>query len=103
MAGPSQRAALLRGAVALLCASACAVAVLAAPCANRNIVDGVATDGTDANAEWVSDDGKLRITGCNNTVSGNTVSTEDGVVTINGRDNVVRRRRRAARPALAAA
>jgi hypothetical protein len=92
MARPKR--ALLRGAVALLCASACAVRSGAAdPCANRNTVDGVATDGTDATAQWANGDNSIMITGCNNTLSNNTVGMDSGgvnFVRVLGSNNVVR-------------
>jgi hypothetical protein len=89
MARPKR--ALLHGALALLCASAwCAAVVSGAACTTRNMVEGVATDGTDATAAWTSADGKTKITGCNNTLDGNVATADGQIVEVVGSDNVVR-------------
>jgi hypothetical protein len=70
--------------------SACAVLSVATnPCATPNVVGGTATEGTDATVEWVSADGKVKITGCNNTVAGNTVP-DGNIVQVLGSNNIVR-------------
>jgi hypothetical protein len=45
------------------------------------VVNGVATDAADATAQWVSRDGKIKITGCGNTVSGNNLTAANKTVT----------------------
>jgi hypothetical protein len=45
------------------------------------VVNGVATDAADATVQWVSGDGRVKITGCGNTVSGNNLTAANMTVT----------------------